>query len=171
MDAIIENSYNKLVDTLEDITTLYRHLLEIVRKEKEILLSTKIDDLVENNVVKDQALMKIRLADALRLKNAQELALLIRADHENPRLLDIAQRMSGNYGERLRSLHATLNLLIERLMEFNRDNEIYAQSAITTLNGTMDDIRETLTGKKTYEKKGHYKTGPEVSGNFVSKEV
>lgn len=171
MDAIIEKSYNKLVDNLEDITTMYRHLLEIVRKEKEILLSTKIDDLLENNVIKDQTLMKIRLADVLRVKHAQELALLIRADHENPRLLDIAQKMSGNYGERLRSLHATLNLLIERLMEFNRDNEVYAQSAIKTLNGTMDDIRETLTGKKTYEKKGQYKSGPEVAGNFVSKEV
>lgn len=171
MDAIVEKSYNKLVSNLEEITTLYRQLLEIVRKEKEILLSAKVDELIENNVVKDQTLMKIRLADALRLKHAQELALLIKADYENPRLLDIAQKVPQPFGEHLRSLHATLDLLISRLVEFNRDNESYAQTALSTLTGTMNDIRETLTGKKTYEKKGQYKTGPEVSGNFVSKEV
>ncbi len=29
----------------------------------------------------------------------------------------------------------------------------------------------TLSGKKTYERKGTYKQGPEQSGNFVSKEI
>jgi hypothetical protein len=39
------------------------------------------------------------------------------------------------------------------------------------LNGTMNDIKESLSGSKTYEKKGQYKTGPEHTGNFVSKEA
>ncbi len=171
MDAIVERSYSKLLNNLEDMTTLYRQLLDVVRKEKEMLLSAQLDELTENNLIKDQILMKIRLVDTLRYKHAQELALVIKADFENPRLLDLAQKISSLEGDKLRSLHATLDLLIRRLMEFNRENEAYAQKALQTLNGSMNDIKETLTGKKTYEKKGHYKAGPEQAGNFVSKEV
>jgi len=171
MDAVIERAYQKLGNNLDEMITLYRQLLDIVRKEKELLLAAQLDDLTENNTLKDQVLMKIRLADTLRFKHAQELALVIKAEYENPRLLDIAQKMPAAEGDRLRSQHATLDLLIKRLMEFNRENEEYAQSALKTLNGTMNDIKETLTGKKTYEKKGQYKAGPEQAGNFVRKEV
>lgn len=171
MDAVVERSYKKLLSNLEDMITLYRQLLDVVRKEKEMLLAAQLDELTENNIVKDQLLMKIRLADTLRLKHAQELALMIKADYENPRLLELAQKMPGPAGDLLRSQHATLDLLIKRLMDFNRENEQYAQSALKTLNGTMNDIKETLSGKKTYEKKGQYKAGPSPAGNFVSKEV
>ncbi len=171
MDAVIERSYKKLLNTLEEMTTLYRQLLDIVRKEKEMLLAAQLDNLTENNLLKDQVLMKIRLADTLRFKHAQELASVVKAEIESPRLLEIAQKMPQAQGDQLRSLHATLDLLIKRLMEFNTENQTYAQSALKTLNGTMDDIKETLTGKKTYEKKGQYKAGPSPAGNFVSKEA
>jgi len=171
MDAVVERSYKKLLSNLEEMTKLYRQLLDVVRKEKEILLTAQLDDLIENNLLKDQLLMKIKLADTLRFKHAQELALMIKADFENPRLLELAVKMPGAEGDTLRTLHATLDLLIKRLMDFNKENEVYAQTALKTLNGTMNDIKETLTGKKTYEKKGQYKAGPEQSGNFVSKEA
>lgn len=171
MDAALERSYTKLLNNLEDMTKLYRQLLEIVRKEKEILLSAKLDDLAENNLNKDQVLMKIKIADSLRLKHAQELAIMVKADHENPRLLEIAQKIASTQGDRLRNMHATLDILVKRLVELNRENEAYAQSALKTLDGTMTDLKDTLSGKKTYEKKGQYKAGPDQSGNFVSKEI
>lgn len=171
MDAVIERSYKKLLHHLEDMTTLYRQLLEIVRKEKDMLLAAQLDQLTENNLAKDQVLMKIRLADTLRAKSAQELASALKCNEENPRLLELAQKLPQEQGDQMRSLHATLDLLIKRLMEFNRENEAYAQSALKTLNGTMNDIKETLSGKKTYEKKGQYKSGPSPAGNFVSKEA
>ncbi len=171
MDAPIERAYTKLVSNLEDLTKLYRQLLDFVRKEKQILLDAKLDNLQENNLQKDQVLMKIKLADTLRGKHAQELALMVKADVENPRLLEIAQKISGPAGDRLRTLHATLDMIIKRLTDLNKENEAYAQSALSTLNGTMNDIKESLSGSKTYEKKGQYKTGPEQTGNFVSKEA
>jgi flagellar biosynthesis/type III secretory pathway chaperone len=171
MEATVERSYQKLLSNLEDLTKLYRTLLDMVRKEKDIYVKADLNDLHEVNQSKETLLMKIKMVDTLRLKHAQELATLLLADAENPRLLELAKRVGGEAGDRLRSLHSALDILLKRLTEINKENEEYAQRALQTLSGAMNNIKETLAPKKTYEKKGQLKTGPEISGNFVRKEA
>jgi flagellar biosynthesis/type III secretory pathway chaperone len=169
--ATVERSYSKLITNLEDLTKLYRSLLDVVRKEKEIYLNAKLEELHEINQSKEALLMKIKMVDTLRLKHAQELASLVGADAEAPRLLEIAKYVTPVQADRLRTLHAALDVLLKRLTEINKENEEYAQKALKTLNGAMNDIKETLAPKKTYGKKGQMTAGPETAGNFVRKET
>lgn len=171
MDSTTERSYLKLLSNLEDLTKLYRSLLEMVRKEKEIYVKADLNDLHEINQNKETLLMKIKMVDTLRMKHAQELATILLADPENPRLLELAKRIGGEQGDRLRSLHSALDILLKRLTDINKENEEYAQRALATLSGAMNNIKETLAPKKTYAKHGQLKTGPEVAGNFVKKEA
>lgn len=167
-----EVTYKKLESTLEDMTKTYRILLEVVRKEKELLLQADRDGLDQNNASKEEILFRLRAIDSLRTRYAEELAVLVGADFENPRLLDLATRIQiPGASERLRTQHAALDTLIKRIVEINKDNEAHAASALKVLNGAMDEIKEAISGKPTYEKKGSYKSGPQVSGNFVSKEA
>lgn len=171
MDATVDRSFEKLILNLDDLVGLYRQLLDLARKEKQYLIDADTERILEVNTQKDAVLQKVKLADTLRYKHAKELCLKIGADNENPRLLEIAQRLHGPKGDKLHNFHSTLEMIIKRIVEINKDNEELAQKAINTLNGTMNNIKETLSGKKTYEKKGTYKAGPESSGNFVSKEA
>lgn len=172
MEASIERAIHKLVCNLDDLVLLYRQLLTAVRQEKDLLLGAQGPELQELNTHKDFLLQKIRLADTLRQKHAQELAGLVHADIENPRLLEIAQKLPAEHGDRLRQMHATLDIVIRRLLELNKENESHAQSALRNLDGAMSNIKETLSGKKTYEKKGQInKLGPEKAGNFIRKEI
>lgn len=167
-----DRAYQKLIANLEDLTKLYRQLLDIVRKEKEILLAANLDELNANNQGKEALLMKLRMVDVLRVKHAEELAAMVGADKQNPRLLEIAQKMGGPEGDRLRSLHSALEMVIQRMMEINRENEEYARSALDTLQGALGEIKDTLGGnKKIYAKKGTYQPGPDQTGNFVRKEA
>jgi len=171
MDANLERTYSKLVANLEDLTKLYRALLDLVRKDKEFLVAAKRDELEQNNQAKEALVSKLRMTDVLRSKYATELATLVGADVESPRLLEIAQKMGGAEGDRLRSIHSALDLLIKRISEINRENDEFAQSALKTLNGALNNIKDTVSGKKTYERKGQMKSGPQQAGNFVRKEV
>lgn len=171
MDAAQAQIIQNLVTNLEELTTLYRQLLEVVRKERDLLIAADLQGLDENNSLKDSLIMKVRLADQLRLKRAEEAAAGVGADPRNPRLLEIARRLGGPEADRLRVLHGTLDTLLRRIADLNKDNEEYANSALKTLRGAMDEIKGTLSGKKTYERKGNYKLGPETTGNFVSKEA
>lgn len=172
MDATVERAFHKLESNLEELTKIYRSLLDIVRKEKEILLKADREALDESNKLKEELLFKLRAQDSLRSRYAMELANLVGADVENPRLLELAQKLAGTpAADRLRTQHAALDILIKRITDINRENEEYTKSALQTLNGALNDIKDSLSGKKTYSGKGQYKQGPQVAGNFVSKEA
>ena len=171
MDATVDRSFEKLIQNLDDLVGLYRQLLDLARKEKQFLIEAQSDRILEINSQKEIVLQKIKLADTLRFKHAKELSVKVKADSESPRLLELAQKLHGPMGDQLYNFHSTLELIIKRIIEINKDNEELAQKALNTLHGTMDNIKDTLTGKKTYEKKGTYRSGPESSGNFVSKEA
>jgi flagellar biosynthesis/type III secretory pathway chaperone len=172
MDASQDKAYQKLVNNLEELTKLYRQLLDIVRKEKELLLAADIAKLDENNKDKEALLYKIRTQDSARERYAKEFARLIGGDTASPRLLDLAKILHGTDEEkRLRTIHSMLEMIVSRVQSLNKENEEYAQSALGILNGAMTNVKETLAGKKTYARKGKMEYGPDRAGNFVKKEA
>ncbi len=164
--------FEKLLANLEELTKQYRLLLDCVRKEKELLIQTQIDKLNENNALKEQILFKIRNLDGLRFNYAVELAAHVGADTREPRLLEIAKKLGGIESDRLRSIHSTLEIITKRLVDINKDNATYAESALTNVNSAMENIKEALMGsQKTYQKKGAYQPSYDKSGHLVSKEA
>ena len=166
-----QKAYEKLVQNLEEITKLYRQLLDCVRKEKDLLIQNNIDLLNENNLRKEDFILKLKSVDASRTAYAADLAATIGASTTEPRLLELAQRMGGVEGERLRTIHSALELLTNRLVQLNKENAVYAESALKTVNSAMQNIKDTLSGPKTYQKKGTYQQGHDKSGHLVSKEA
>jgi flagellar biosynthesis/type III secretory pathway chaperone len=151
---------------------VYRHLLEVVRKEKEILIAAKLDDLTENNRTKEAMLLKIRALETDRITLTNELCKEIGYTQEEPRLLEIARLLGGEAQERLQSIHSVLELLLRRVQEYNQQNESLVQSALANITGAMNAIRGTLQdGKATYQRKGEVAATPAASGQLVSREA
>ena len=171
MEVKNQNLCKELIDCLENMIKHYRTLLEVVRKEKEILVSAKLDELNENNKTKDALLVRIRSLENSRMKLARDLAQAVGADFDAPRLLDIANHFSGAEAERLRNLHNVLDLLVRRVSEVNRNNEILVQSALNSITGAMHAIRDTLQDKPTYAKQGVLASTPGDAGHLVRKEA
>lgn len=171
MDLKTQELHDALVDNLDALVKVYRSLLEIVRKEKEILVSAKLDDLNENNKAKDAMLVRIRSLENTRMKLARDFAQAVGADIEAPRLLDIATRIDHERAQRLRNLHSVLDLLVKRVSEVNRQNEDLVKSALSTITGAMEAIRDTLQEKPTYARKGQLAPATNESGALVRKEV
>jgi len=162
--------YKNLENVLEDEVRIYRTLLELVRREKDVLVSAKIDDLNENNRAKEAVLLKIKSLERLREKYARETALSVGAQSESPRLLEIAFKMEDPYNSKLRTIHSTLDLLIKRIKEISDANEELIRASLKVVNGALGAIRDTLQPRQTYAPSGEVKK-TEVAGHFVSKEV
>ncbi len=163
--------YKNLVQVLEDEIKVYRVLLDLVRREKEILVSARIDDLSENNRAKELLVLKSKGLDRIRETHARELAKIVGSNHENPRLLEIAAKMESVQNDQLRAIHTTLDLLIRRMKEINASNEALVKSSLKTVNGALGAIRDTLQPKATYAPSGDISKKENVSGHFVSKDV
>ena len=168
---MIANVYDKLVINLDDLVKQYRLLLDCVRKEKDLLILTDIEKINENTALKEQIIFKIKSLDGLRINYANEMAVLLGADIQNVRLLELAQKIGGSQGDKLRLFHSTLEMIIKRLSELNSENAKYAESALKSVDSAMNGFKETLMGQKTYQNKGKYQQGPDKSGHLVSKEA
>ena len=166
-----EALYTELNDTLENLVKVYRSLLDTVRREKEILVASKLDELNENNRTKDTILVRIRSIENSRMKCARDLAAHIGADIEQPRLLDIATHAASEWQDRLRNMHSVLELLIRRVSEVNKQNEELVQAALATITGAMDEIRDGLKPKTTYARQGQIANAKTEGGNLVRKEA
>jgi flagellar biosynthesis/type III secretory pathway chaperone len=159
-----------LIDVLENEIKVYRHLLDVVRKEKDILISANLDELNENNRTKEAMLLKIRALEAQRLKVSVEAYQELGLNGEHPRLLEMAKHVDDETAEKLRNIHSVLDLLLRRIQEFNRQNEELVQSALTNVTGAMNAIKGTLQEKPTYQKKGEIE-GHASAGQLVSREA
>ena len=74
MNEATTESYKALETVLEDEVKIYRTLLDLVRREKEVLISAKIDDLNENNKSKELVIIKLKGLERIREKTAKEMA-------------------------------------------------------------------------------------------------
>ena len=166
----MDSLYQLLSDNLDQLVKVYRSLLDVVRREKEILVAAQIDELNENNKTKDAILVRLRSLENTRMKCARDLAQQVGADYEAPRLLEIATRMTSEKGDHLRTMHSTLELIIKRVTEINKGNEQLAQTALNSMSGAIGSIRETLQTKPTYARKGALVPG-KGGGSIVSKDV
>ena len=167
----IESVAVDLVDCLENLVKVYRNLLEVVRKEKDILIASKLDELNENNKTKDAFLVRVRSLENQRMKCARDLALAVGADVEQPRLLDIANHCDLKWAERLRNLHSVLELLVRRVAEVNKQNEELVQAALSSITGAMEAIRDGLKPKPVYGRQGAVTQQKTDGGHLVSKEA
>lgn len=163
--------FQKFCENLNELTKFYRTLLDLLRQEKEVLIKADVNRLEQINKEKEDLIYKIRALDIIREHCAKELVHVCKFDLPNPRLLEIARLIGGADGERLRQIHAALEILVNRSSDLNKENEEFAQAALNTLNGALTEIKGTLAGKPVYGQKGKMTVGPEKAGNFISKEV
>ncbi len=172
---MVDNSlYDQLINNLEEVIKVYRSLLQVVRSEKEILVAANLDDLTTNNKLKEEVLLKARQLEKKRLEITTSLAEQEKLESKAPSLLDLALHFQGLEGEKLRNLHAVLDLLTKRVKEINLFNENLIKSALNSITGAMKSIKDMLDDNKTYQKKGKLNSVQDVqssAGQLVSKQV
>src|SRR5689334_6179249 len=110
MNQQVVDGQNNLLNTLEELVRLYRALLETVRREKEILIASRLDDLNENNRAKEAILLKVQTIEETRVQQAFELSRALGLNDQSPRLLELARHTGGEVGDRMRNFHSVLEI-------------------------------------------------------------
>jgi len=162
--------FKKLESSLDDLIKVYRHLLNVVRQERQILIAAKLDDLNENNRNKETTLVRASQLEEARIKITAELTASEGLDQPT-KLLDLARHVGGEIGDRLRSRQSVLELLLKRVRDHNQQNETLVNSALDAITGGIGSIRDLLKDKPTYKKTGGIDSRPTEAGQLVRKEA
>ena len=167
----MNRSYVCLTKSLDALVTVYRHLLELVRKENDVLICADLNEIPGINKSKEKMVLKINELEEQRIAASQSLAQDLKMDGE-PRLLKLAGKLDSSRGEKLKQTHSVLSMLVQRISEINKKNATLANSALSHINGAMKSITDTLNENPTYRNSGSMKEENEgASGRLIQKEV
>lgn len=165
-------SYQNLVQSLDQLVTVYRHLLDAVRRENEALLKADMRALADINFTKEKLVLKVKELDEKWQLSADELAQDLELKINRPRLLDFAAHFKGDEATKLEQLHSVLNILISRISEINKKNEPLVQAALSHISGAMGSITKTLNENPTYRNSGNLEAeNKDAQGRLVQREV
>ena len=170
MNAESSKLIQKLDKNLDEIIKVYRHLLNVVRKERDILISADLDELNINNRSKEAMLIKARSLEETRISIVSEIAEAEGLD-ASVRLRDLALHFGGEVGDRFQKLHSVLNLLLKRVREHNQHNEQLVSSALDSVTGGIQNIRESVSEQRNYKQGGKLSEANPGAGRLVSKEA
>jgi flagellar biosynthesis/type III secretory pathway chaperone len=172
MKNVIQNeNYKRLIGVLSKEIGIYRHLLDIVRGEKETIIKADVIELEKTNRAKEVMIPKLSNLERARLRICQDLGGELGIASENPRLLEMASKVDDESADKLRNIHKTLELLVKRVKSYNLENEKLIQVSLETLHGSMDAVRKSWNDKPTYQKAGQIKENKSDAGRLVSREA
>ena len=180
MDANLVSDKNKSIDKifqglescLKELCDLYGKVVSLLEVEKKYLIAGNTDEIFQANREKENLLKKISGIEGLRVGFTASLARSLGLADSAPKLLDLAAALKGQPHELiLRDWYQEIYQVLGKVQELNSENEVLVTAALKNVGGALDNIRETLSGKKTYRRSGQFKSGPEQSGNFISKEA
>lgn len=143
---------HRLLTQLDELVGHYKKLLELTRQETEVIEALDRAKLDEFNQQKDDILRKIKLTDSFRERYARELAHLLNIESDYPRLLELAEKVDAPLAEAFRQSHAVLTLIIERLAQVQRKNQLLVEAQLRVLQGALSELKASVTQKPTYGK-------------------
>ncbi len=162
----------ELVQYLDQLVTVYRHLLDIVRKENEVLVAAEMKEIPQITESKEKLVLKVRELDGKWQASAAELAEQLKIQEKQPTLLELSLHFQGDERIKMEQLHSVLNMLVQRIVDLNKKNEILVRSALSHITGAMDSITNTLNENPTYKKSGGMEAeNKDAQGRLVSREA
>jgi flagellar biosynthesis/type III secretory pathway chaperone len=165
-------SYTDLVTSLDQLVRVYRHLLDIVRKENEVLVKAELAEVPKINEAKEKLVLKVRELDEKWQESALQIAQQLKLNNRQPTLLELSQNFQGEEKKKLEQLHSVLNMIVSRIIEWNQKNEVLVQAALSHITGAMDSITNTLNENPTYKNSGNMEVdNKDAQGRLVSREA
>lgn len=165
-------AYEELVESLDQLVKVYRQLLETVRRENDVLVAAKMDDVAAVNLAKEKLIYKVRELDDQWQKSALRLANEFATTNTQPTLMELSRNYKGEEAVKLEQLHSVLSMLVSRITEINKRNELLVQAALSHINGAMSSITDTLNENPLYKKGGAMDpVNKDAQGRLVQREA
>ena len=164
--------YGELVKSLDQLVTVYRHLLDCVRRENETLLQADVAQVPEINIAKEKLIIKVRDLDKVWQQSAKRISIKLGMKSSEPTLLELAGQFSGEDAKKLERIHSVLNIIVNRVDELNKQNKVLVQSILSHISGAMSSITRTLNENPTYRNSGSMEqVNQDAQGRLVQREA
>ncbi len=157
----------KLLEDLQNLirnqTELYTKLLDILRRENEIILDSAVDDLFANNKKKEVLILQIKLLDESCEQILEKIYTKVKNFEGKPTLIHLIKILKEPHKAPLKAGYSKLIAIAQSVKELNADNERLIHGSLRAIKSSISFLVSCATsGGPIYENNGQYKTNKMV---------
>lgn len=160
----LEEVLKQQIDTYEQYE---RHL----KADQDLMTKLKIDELEQNNKMKNTLLLKLQAMDQARQALVRQIAAHYNISEEVVTIRDICRVLSTDGGERLMALRERLQQIIQSLKLLQEQTHTLASASLQWVNGSMLTLKKLLTPNSTYNIQGQVDHPSIFAGRNVEKRI
>jgi flagellar biosynthesis/type III secretory pathway chaperone len=151
MDVDCQIYFKNLIDTLTKELAIYQELKMFLLQEKMMLLkSSSIEQLNQNNSVKENIILKARILEEGRTIILKKIARCLDIDDEAVRLISLANYAEDQQREDIERLRDDLVNIAQEIRAINSENKYLLDTSINNVKGSLDFISSLINRSGVY---------------------
>jgi flagellar biosynthesis/type III secretory pathway chaperone len=164
----IQNLYDDLIRALKQEIGAYEKLCNSFQAEKEVLMKSSMEDLIEHNVTKEACVRDVRMLDEERAARADKIAEILDIKGDTVPLSTLIAYADDGRKTELEECRSELSLLAGTAQRMNEHNKLLLEFCLQHVKQSFELISDLLTPCPTYMQTGMM-NGNNCQGHIISK--
>jgi flagellar biosynthesis/type III secretory pathway chaperone len=170
----IMDKIRPLLDDLQTILLnemdLYRELLSILKKEKDVIIELSVDEIMKCIKEKETLGLKLRMLEESRITIIKSLSDRLNIQEEDIKLSRLSEIVDEPYSSQFKRYSSDIRALIKDINEINRYNKEFIEHSLTSIRGSLALLNQLISPNLTYLQTGELECG-EYNGKVFSAKV
>ncbi|MFV1951195.1 MAG: flagellar protein FlgN [Nitrospinota bacterium] len=168
------NTIKPLLDDLQTILLdeidLYRELLSILQKEKEVMIEVSADKIMKCIKEKETLGLKLRMLEDYRISVVKKLSDKLNIPEEDIKLSRLSEIADEPYSSQFKRYSSDIRSLAMSIDEVNRYNKEFIERSLTSIRSSLSMLNLLNSSNPTYLQTGEVQ-GEEQSGKVFFAKV
>lgn len=144
----------QMISVLQQTERQYLELLPILQKEKQMIISARLDDIQKVSEEKERLLQSIRQLESRRKVLLDQLASDLEMKSEGLTLSAIAERVSPSYRTQLIRLRTSLKTIMAKVAAVNNESRALIHHCLGTIRQALSFLTPKSTDSSVYQSSG-----------------
>jgi len=160
----------ELLKLLEDEIEIFRSLLPVFKKEKEVVLASDLDELNITLAKKEKLLFNMRSLEKERTHVMKKLAESLELSPDELTLRKLARSVKNPYSIRLKNSGLQLLKLTKKISHANNANRGIFAHSLNFIKGALTLLQNIIAPSQVYHRTGKVQADHQ-SGKILSGEI
>lgn len=168
------NTIKPLLDDLQTILLdeidLYRELLSILQKEKEVMIDVSADKIMKCIKEKETLGLKLRMLEDYRITVVKRLSEKLNIPEEDIKLSRLSEIVDEPYSSQFKRYSSDIRALTMSIEEVNRYNKEFIERSLVSIRSSLSILNLLNSSNPTYLQTGEVQ-GEEQNGKVFFAKV
>jgi len=169
MSNTLNSFYDSLVSVLRKEIEVCGELHSVLMHEREILVESSPDELLESNARKEACILKAGMLEDARTQLIGKIATTLGLDGREMRLSALLSHGDGSRKRELEKCRSALHSLLTDINRLNERNKILLDASLSSVKKSINFVGQLIYPGPTYLNTGRLKAN-NLNGKIVSRE-